>query len=80
MLQRDHVLAETQENAIISWGLASRVKIRRRRRLEEKSGIFGGLIFDFLHKIALICIAFMKNPTKMFQVLVHNAAMVKNDL
>ena len=78
MLQRDRVRAETQENAIISWGLASRVKIRRRRRLEEKSGIFGGLIFDFLHKIATICIPFMKHPAKMFLVVVHNAATVKN--
>ena len=46
----------------------------------RKNGHFGGLIFDFLRKIDVIFISFRKNPTKMFQVVVHNAATVKNDV
>ena len=80
MLERDHVRAETQENAIISWGSLVGSKSGAEGAQKKKNWHFGGLIFDFLHKIDVIFISFRKNPTKMFQVVVHNAATIKNDV
>ena len=55
------------------WGQNSAPKAPRR-----KNGHYGGLIFDFLHKIYVIFISFRKNLTKIFQVAVHNVATVKS--
>ena len=63
--------AETLENAIISCDL---LVGSQSRRLEEKNGHCGGLIFDFLHKIDVICITFLKNGTTIFHVAVPKAA------
>ena len=60
-------------------GFICGLKISAPKAPRRKNEHFGGLIFDFLHKIEVICITFIVNAIKMFPVEVQNAATVKND-